>query len=165
MIHGVTGQPLPQIRTRAQSIMLSRPFWLILFVLITGMLVGCGGPGLPIVPKPQGPLAPLTPAAPVPLAQLHWCSNAAVTKVQPSFHILLPPTLSADYCLSSVTASDTTFTIRYHHSFYNNGFSLVESVTTVLNGPPGVQSCNFAGGFEPRPSEPYPHSCVGVLSL
>jgi len=93
---------------------------------------------------------------------LPWCSNAAATKVQPSFHILLPPTLSADYCLSSVTASDTTFTIRYHHSFYSNSFSLVESKTT--NGPPGVQSCQFAVSFEPMPSEPYPHSCVGVLS-
>ena len=163
MIHGVTGQT-PQFRTRAQSIMLSRPFWLILFVLITGMLVGCGGPALPLVPKPQGPLPPLTPAAPVPLAQLHWCSNVTATRVQPSFPILLPPTLSADYCLYSVTASSTRFTIRYHHSFYNNSFSLVESMPTGSNGPPGVQSCQFAGPFEPMPSEPYPHSCTGVLS-
>ena len=80
MIHGVTGQTLPRFRTRAQSIMLSRSFCLILFLLITGMLVGCGGPGLPFVPKPQGTLTPLTPAAPVPLAQLHWCSNITATQ-------------------------------------------------------------------------------------
>jgi hypothetical protein len=142
---------------------------LILVLMLTSMLAGaCAGPGLPIPSKPSTNLAPLTPASAVPLAQLHWCPHTAPTKVQPPFPVLLPATLSADYCLSSVTVSSTvpnegSFSLVYHHSYYNNNFTLLERLDPRIQTTPF--SCRLDGFFEPSPSEPYPQDCSGTRSF
>ncbi len=166
MLDPMIRQFLPWLTSRPQLIKTSE---LILVLMLTSMLAGgCAGPGLPIPSKPSTNLAPLTPAAPVPLAQLHWCPHTTPTKVQPAFPVLLPATLSADYCLSSVMVSSTapnqgSFTLVYHHSYYNNNFTLLERLGPTIQPTPF--SCRLDGFFEPIPSEPYPQECTGTRSF
>lgn len=164
MLHATTDQARPQFGARATYRRPSRPIWLLLFWLLTALLAGCAAPGLS---KSPASLAPVTPATSVPLAQIHWCKNAPVTSVQPDFPVLLPSTLSADYCLSNVMVIRTDFLISYTNSFYNNSFSLAEGVTTLPETPPGSQRCgpSLEPTINPKPSEPISHECLGVRSV
>lgn len=131
--------------------------------LASSFLAACASPiHLPFSIGSDVPtnLTPLTPAAPLPLAQLKWCSGTSPTEVQPGFAVLLPPTLSPDYCLSQATASGQTFRLTYRHKYYYNNLYLSETMQDSTLAQQGIVcGTELVGIFSPMPSEPYPHNC------